>query len=217
MELIEYGKYYHIYNRGINRQKIFKSNCDYLYFLNILSIFADPTAEIYSYALMSNHFHLVLKIKENKDIGYLDSAAINSKDLKLKWKTYFVSIKKQKLIRKPVPKKMIQHFFSTYAKYFNKKYKRTGALFEHPYKRIIIEDEEYLKQLVIYTHLNPIKHGYCQYPSEYRWTSYNSYLSSKPTKLQKETIINLFGDVENFKSMHFEEDDFDDLNNLLLE
>ena len=52
---------YHIYNRGNNHQKIFVQKADYyLFLLKIKTYFAIETAEVLSYCLMPNHFHLLI-------------------------------------------------------------------------------------------------------------------------------------------------------------
>jgi REP element-mobilizing transposase RayT len=57
---------YHIYDRGNNREKLFIEERNYGYFLNLYHKHIDPVANTYAYCLMSNHFHLLAKIKENK-------------------------------------------------------------------------------------------------------------------------------------------------------
>lgn len=63
------------------------------------------------------------------------------------------------LIRVDAPAEKVtqsfSNFFNAYAKAFNKATNRTGSLFEKHFKRIAIHNEEYLKQLIIYIHLNP--------------------------------------------------------------
>ena len=61
------------------------------------------------------------------------------------------------------PSKQFSNLFNAYTKAFNKRYNRTGTLFERPFKRILIENESYLKYLVYYIHHNPVKHGYDEY------------------------------------------------------
>ncbi len=50
------------------------------------------------------------------------------------------------------------NFFNSYAKTFNKAENRTGSLFEKHFKRIKVDNEKYLKQLIIYVNLNPEIH-----------------------------------------------------------
>ena len=56
------GSYYHIYNRGINRQNIFFNDNNYRYFLKLMDQFITPYVSVLAYALMQNHFHLVIKV-----------------------------------------------------------------------------------------------------------------------------------------------------------
>ncbi len=62
---IEQDACYHIYNRGNNRSCIFFEPCNYAFFLSRLEKYVVPSCELYAYCLMSNHFHLFLKV-ENK-------------------------------------------------------------------------------------------------------------------------------------------------------
>ena len=48
MEKLEYGNYYHIYNRGTNKKNLFEKEDDYKHFFNLLSIFIEPVADIYA-------------------------------------------------------------------------------------------------------------------------------------------------------------------------
>ncbi len=65
MEKIESGHYYHIYNRGNNKQNIFFEDQNYIYFIKLLEKHISPIAKVYAYCLLSNHFHLVLKFNDN--------------------------------------------------------------------------------------------------------------------------------------------------------
>lgn len=64
MEPLEGGYFYHIYNRGNNKQKVFIEEKNYIYFLRLVKKHLLPVAEIYCYCLLPNHFHILLKIKE---------------------------------------------------------------------------------------------------------------------------------------------------------
>ncbi len=64
MEILEEGFFYHIFNRGNNKQKIFLEEENYLYFLKLLNKYIVPIADIYCYCLLDNHFHLLISIKE---------------------------------------------------------------------------------------------------------------------------------------------------------
>ena len=94
------------------------------------------------------------------------------------------------------------NFFNCYTKSFNKKHNRKGALFIDYLRRTLISDEEYLRNMVLYIHQNPIHHKICNRLEDWKYSSYNSILSEKLTLLERGEVINWFGDLENFIFMH---------------
>lgn len=104
------------------------------------------------------------------------------------------------------PKLASQKFsnlFNAYAKSFNKEYKRTGSLFEKPFKRIKLNDENYLKHLILYLHTNPVKHRISDKFETYPYSSYREILNNRSDIIPSKEIIELFGDERNFKDVHF--------------
>ena len=75
---LKQGYFYHIYNRGINSCNLFEEEKDYLKFLSLLGKYVEPVAEIFSYVLMPNHFHILIYVKE--DVMYKLSNAARSRD-----------------------------------------------------------------------------------------------------------------------------------------
>ncbi len=63
MEILEQNHFYHIYNRGNNKQDIFLEKQNYFYFLKLLKKYILPITRVYSYCLLKNHFHLLVEIK----------------------------------------------------------------------------------------------------------------------------------------------------------
>ncbi len=139
------GSYYHIYNRGTDKRKIFLGDRDYSRFLCSLFLcnstepsdmkVQGPTlyeslkmrrgetiVDICSYCFMPNHFHLLLHEKSEGGIS-----------------------------------KFMQKLQTAYTMYFNKKNERSGALFQGKYKLSRAEHDNYLKYLIAYIHLNPVK------------------------------------------------------------
>ena len=95
----------------------------------------------------------------------------------------------------------LSNLFNAYAKAFNKQNNRTGSLFEKHFKRIQIEDETYLTNLIEYVHLNPKHHLDLDYKS-FQFSSYQSIISDKPTKLLRNEVIQLFDSKDNFIYCH---------------
>jgi hypothetical protein len=78
----------------------------------------------------------------------------------------------------------------------NKRYSRTGSLFEKNFKRKLVNSETYFQKLIFYIHNNPVHHGFTKNIIEYPWTSYETIVSTKKTKLQREKVIEIFYDLE---------------------
>lgn len=162
------GQYYHIYNRGNAREKIFRDPDDYRLFLLRLrqNIKPDGTESrffrplplgafsLVAYCLMPNHFHLL--IRQNKDIS--------------------TSILMGKVC-------------TSYSKCFNKKYDRVGHIFQDQFKQKIIEDNEYLMWLSAYIHLNPVEAGIVQDAFQYLWSSAGAFCASENNEFIEADII----------------------------
>jgi len=200
--LLEHDHYYHIYNRGNNYENIFLEEKDYRHFLKLLEIYIIPVADIYAWCLMKNHFHLLIRIKEEKEIGYLNTANAKSEDLEIKWKTYLLDASIRGFNRKPDPKQQFKHIFNAYASWFNIVHKRRGSLFEFDYKRKQVNNRKQLINLILYIHLNPVNHGFVDDIIEYPWTSYHSFFSEESALIKREEVLTYFDGVENFKYAH---------------
>ncbi|WP_029034367.1 hypothetical protein [Salinimicrobium terrae] len=102
------------------------------------------------------------------------------------------------------PKEVTQafsNFFNSYAKAYNKMEQRSGSLFEKHFKRIKIDSEIYLKQLIIYVNLNPQIHFGVDFEN-YSFSSYKGVLDGSSKILKINEICNIFGGVVNFKQVH---------------
>jgi len=186
LELFTYGNTYHLYNRGINSCNIFNEDDNYRYFLSLYKKYVDPVAETYAWVLMPNHFHFLVRVRVKESIPV---RVLNPDGDRKKIRT---------------PSQQFSKLFNSYAQAFNKRFSRHGSLFERPFKRKLIEDESFLKNVLLYIHNNPVHHGFCQHPEEYQWSSYLNYLSDNPSKSSYKEVMELFGDEVNFKFVHDE-------------
>ena len=84
---------------------------------------------------------------------------------------------------------------SNYTGYFNRRYERTGHLFQGRYKGILVDKDEYLVGLSIYVHLNPVRARMVEKPEQYRWSSYPSFIDkAKEHKwLEYSWVLTKFG------------------------
>jgi len=126
--------------------------------------------------------------------------------------------------RKPLgsnyPSKKFSDFFNAYAKAINKAYTRTGSLFEHPFGRVPITSDRQFWNVIAYIHQNPQKHKFVEDFRNWKWSSYGIIIAEKPTKLNREAVLDWFGGKQGYLELHekwvsdadskwFAEDDYD--------
>ena len=177
-----YGGYYHIYNRGNGGENIFREPRNYAYFLTLYAKYIEPVAETFAYCLLRNHFHLLVRIRERKTCQVSEDLTGLSKPLN--------------------PSQQFSNFFNSYTKSINTAYGRTGNLFQRPFGRIRVTSDEYFVNLVRYIHRNPQKHGFVSDFREYPYSSYQTLCSHKPTRLQRDVVLEWFGGNNCFKQAH---------------
>ncbi len=175
---LQYGKYYHIYNRGNNQEDIFFEKCNYRHFLELYAKYIVPIADTCVYCLLRNHFHFLVRIK---------------------------TVEEQETLRVLKPSQQFGNLFNAYAKAINKAYNRTGSLFQNPFGRIEVASDAYFIWLVIYIHQNPQKHGLVDDFRAWPHSSYQTLLSTKPTRLERGDVLAWFDGVDNFVVLHQQE------------
>lgn len=97
--------------------------------------------------------------------------------------------------RLPNLSQAIQWVNVSYAGYFNRKYQRNGHLFQGRFKSILVDADEYLKQLSRYIHLNPVRANLVEHPDEYKWSSYSTITgkTKEPAWLESAWLLSQFG------------------------
>jgi REP element-mobilizing transposase RayT len=182
------GMYYHIYNRGNNREDLFIEKRNYPYFLTLYSKHIEPIAETYAYCLLRNHFHLLVRVKTEEE--YRQTSQVS--------KTCDVSGAKKKFN----PSQGFANLFNAYAKAINKGYGRTGSLFEERFGRIPVTNTSYFETLIFYIHYNPQKHGFVGDFRDWQWSSYLTLLDTGNTRLKRDEVLGIFGGVKGFEEFH---------------
>lgn len=201
---------YHVYNRGVEKRKIYLDKNDYFRFVHDLFEFNDENpapllyyklpslksyevqphridqgprkllVEVLAFCLMPNHFHLLLK--QTCDNGIV---------------------------------KFMQKLGTGYAMYFNKKYERVGSLFQGRFKSVHIKREEHLIHMPYYIHLNPLDlivpewrekeiKGHrkaIKFLENYRWSSYLDYIGKKnfPSVTQRKFLSEFLDKPQEYK------------------
>jgi len=129
--------YYHIFNRGINSDRIFETNDNYSYFLKQFSKYILDVADVFAYCLMPNHFHFILKIKSKEELDSFAKTTIKTSNINNDGLHSTQNI----------ASKQISKFISSYTQSYNKVHNRHGGLLERPFKRKEIASEEYFEKL----------------------------------------------------------------------
>ncbi len=200
-------EFYHVYNRGTDKRTVFTKATERKRFLALLyACNSDKAVElklqgstleemlktnykrgkelvdICAYCLMPNHFHLLLREKNDGGIS-----------------------------------RFMQKLLTAYTMYFNKKHERSGSLFQGRFKAARADNDEYLKYLISYIHLNPVKlidakwkeNGIRnlaateKFLATYRYSSYLDFLESDRIEkviLNKSALPEYFENLGDFKN-----------------
>jgi putative transposase len=198
MEPFVEGNFYHIYNRGAGRFKLFWSQDDYNEFIRKYHYYLFPAIQTYAWCLMNNHFHALIRIRthdEQVEFFKLKKKEFDSNN-------FHGSLDPQ--IKPFVAYKQLSHFMNSYTRFINKKKGRTGTLVEGSIKRKKVLDEENFVHLICYIHRNPIHHNVSTNYTGYKYSSYNDYVHNRTSFIEKKWVFNLFGGINNFIEAHDE-------------
>ena len=117
-------------------------------------------------------------------------------------KNHFHLVIKTKEVPDDKISRAFANLFIGYAKAYNKAYNRSGSLFKKPFKRKLIENESYLKNVILYIHKNPVKDGFVEQIMEYPWSSYHEIIDNTASLVERNLVLRLFEDRENFIAVH---------------
>jgi putative transposase len=186
--ILEVNKLYHIYNQGNNRQKIFFSNENYLFFLKKIKLHILPHADIIAWCLMPNHFHLMIYVHA-LEIQVDGDSTPNSNSEKIRNVNDSIGL-----------------ILRTYTRAINKQENRSGSLFKPHTKAECIADikgitplflitffegeidqsiteEDYPQLCFKYIHANPVKAKLVERPEDWEFSSYRDYCGLRNGKL----------------------------------
>jgi REP element-mobilizing transposase RayT len=173
----EIDNIYHIYNQGNNKQLIFHSAENYLYFLKLYRKFVLPHADLLAYCLMPNHFHFLVNtnlqsIKIRK-VGSLNLSELSNG---------------------------IRMLLSSYSLAINKQEKSTGSQFRQntQAKLLNIEEVNYPFTCFQYIHQNPLKAGLVERMEDWEYSSFKDYLKITTTTADGTLAATQFCSVDQF-------------------
>lgn len=200
--VFEEGHLYHLFNQGNNREQIFYSRENYLFFLNKIKQHILPHADILAWCLMPNHFHLMIYVNTVKiavagPADELRSSLNNSAD-------DFES--SAELIKKRMFTDSIAIMLRSYTRAINLQEKRSGSLFRPHTKaecitryegvtpsfyntsfgtqiNVRIPEKEYPQACFSYIHMNPVRARLVDSPEDWEFSSFSDYSGKRSGKL----------------------------------
>jgi REP element-mobilizing transposase RayT len=195
------GAYYHVFNRGNNRETVFFKAENYRYFLGKYAKYLSPYLDTYAYCLLPNHFHLLVRVRTLEEIHSAAAAAA----VDFPGFQNLESLPPLPQRAEEIPKMISNQFricFMSYAKSINKQENRVGSLFQKNFKRLHVHSPDYFTQLILYIHANPQSHGIIKDYRDWPHSSYPTLLSNSPTLLQRTVVIDWFNGKESMEAKH---------------
>jgi putative transposase len=181
---------YHLYNRGNNKELLFRDEQDHRAFLfrlglglgfdlkelNQSELTKSPKSRIrisrterdnfklHAFCLMPNHIHLLIEQCGDESIS-----------------------------------KLLSRVFTSFSKYINLKYKRVGHVFQDQFKSVEVKTNPQLMLVSSYVHMNPVKDSLVSKPEQYKWSSFNDFIFDRNNIIVcKDFLIDVFGNKNNF-------------------
>lgn len=210
------GEYYHIFNRGVDKREIFSDQSDFRRFFQGMEEFnaMNPIGSIYE-----NSF------RKKDSLGNGVSKSENKEKL-IGFVCYCLNPNHYHFILEQLADKGVEKFMHRlgvgYTKYFNQKYKRSGFLFQGPFKCKHVVSNEYLLHLSAYVNLNFKVHQLGNGVSKSSWGEYISDRENNEKNFCNKNIVleqfKNFSEYENFALDSLKDiQERKDIENILLE
>lgn len=203
------GEYYHLNNRGIDKRVIFKLEKDFERFMMLLYVSNSEESFRLDNLINQQHktFDEILILEKGKPLVSIGAWCFMTNHFHL-------------LVRQEMDggiTKFMKKLGTGYSMFFNIKYQRQGSLFGGPFKsKCIKTDDNYMKQLFAYIHLNPLDISFPKWKDilnkssvemkkfleSYKYSSYQDYIGIDRVEkniLNKENFPDYFGDIKSFK------------------
>lgn len=167
--------FYHVYARGISKQAIFRDVNDYSYFKYLLKRYLSAKKALNKAGVTYPNYA--------PNIELLSYCLLNN---------HFHLLIYQRQQR--AMSNLMRSLMTSYSRYFNLKYKRSGSPFESSYKASLIGEQQYLEHISRYIHLNP------RYWKRYPYSSIGNYLeTNKEEWVKTDKILSLFKSRKEYK------------------
>jgi len=207
------NKFYHIYNRGVDKRKVFMDNQDYYRFIHDLFEFNDKNV------VMNILRHIPDKTEGNEGNPIPFIKVERPRKLLVDIVCYCLMPNHYHLFLRQLVdggiSKFLQKIGIGYTNYFNLKHERSGVLFQGKFKAVPVETDVQFTHISRYIHLNPVKLIELNWEKQgikdwgkvkkflesYRWSSYIDYISRKnfPSLINKKLLSNYFDNEKKYQ------------------
>ena len=204
-------EFYHILNRGVDKRNIFMNDKDHFRFIHDLFEFNDTAPSRHNFGYLPQFGDVRRPQIEERE----------PRELLVRLHAFCLMPNHYHLLVTPLVENGVSLFMKKlnggYAKYFNEKYERSGALFQGKYKSVPIDTDAHFLYIPYYIHFNPLDIEMYEwrdrgvknfkeaekYLQKYRWSSHLDYLGTKnfPSVTQRDALLDFFkGEEEYAKS-----------------
>jgi REP element-mobilizing transposase RayT len=190
------GQAYHVMSRTAGGEMVFGDTEKEAFRRLMWRMAKFSGVEVLTYAVMGNHFHLLVKVPERaKFLKRFEGEGGEERlleHLSLLYSKAFLASLRQELARvreagREAEVQLILDAFrkrfcdlscfvkelkERFSRWFNKHHSRRGTLWMDRFKSVLVEDGEALRTMALYIDLNPVRAGLVEDPKDYRWTGY---------------------------------------------
>lgn len=192
------GGVYHVYNRAVAKNELFTRSTDYFKFVERLQKHISPYCELFAYALVINHFHLMLRLPSEETLAATLNTRPELSKPEISWLGGATSY--NALIGF-----LLGNCFKAYALSYNKRHDRHGTLLNQTVRRIRTVDDVVSRRLICYLHTQELKHGISDaYATIQNRSSFAQYSGAmRPTGLlTMAPVLERFGGLDIFLRSH---------------
>ena len=211
------GRFFHVFNRGNNGDNLFYQERNYAYFLRKYFEYMSPVLDTYCYCLLPNHFHLLVRVKEEAVVlGDKKGAMPGDKrdsipTLGAHWARDGIPTPGHGASRDDREKEAalwvserFRRLFLGYSQAIRKQEGRTGSLFQKNFMRLEVDSDSYLTNLVPYIHANAQLHGLCPDFRKYGYSSFDLFSHTQEAPIRRAEVLEWFGSYPAFVKAHLE-------------
>ncbi len=189
-------EYYHIYNRGVDKRRVFEDRRDFSRFLLSMDLLNDENDGL------MQQWRDFKKANPKAQLSDFPKLSFGSRKPLVKIIAYCLNPNHYHLLVRQNTDNGIENFMhklgTSHTKYFNKKHDRSGSLFQGRFKSSHIDSNEYLLYISAYINCNSEVHKIAK-AQNYEWCSFPGYIGKRKDGLcEKKIILRQFSNSQEY-------------------